>query len=289
MRAGLRLLLAAWLPLLGAGSCAGTAPSGLDAPETTSDSRPARGQALLWLDFDDPPGPPGSVLGGLVSSGTAPVDVAMLTLRGGRVRRTDGPDGTAARMPAWRHHRAVAAAVEVRPRSTTSGDPLQLADSSFEVGADFRLNPRSEGGRHDDGDNLLQRGLFTDVSQVKVQVDHGVPSCRVAGDAGELVASTGIPVERGAWYRLRCLRDGGSLTIRLAALVRPAAGGPPVALALEESTVAGVVGTLSWPRETPFTVGAKATPDGEIVRSETDQFNGAVDNVYLALLPGETR
>lgn len=289
MTAGLRVLLAAWLPLLGAGSCTGTVPSGLDVPEPTSDSRPARDQALVWLDFDDPPGPEGSVLGGLVSSGTAPVDVTMLTLRGGRVRRTEGPDGTAARLPAWRRHRAVAAAVEVRPRSGATRDPLQLGANDFEVGADFRLDARSAGGRRDDGDNLLQRGLFTDVSQVKVQVDHGVPSCRVAGDAGELVASTRVTVERGAWYRVRCVRQAGSLTIRLAALVRPAAGGPPVASDLEQSTVTGDVGALSWPTATPFTVGAKATAGGELVRSETDQFNGAVDDVYLALLSRETR
>lgn len=289
MRGVLGVLLAAWLPLAGTAGCAPTGPAAVDASEAVRDSRPTRAQALVWLDFDDPPGPAGSVLGGMTSTGTAPVDVAMLTLRGGRVRRTEGLDATAARLPGWRRGRAVAAAVAVRTRSTATVDPLQLGASDFEVGADFRLDARSDGAPHDDGDNLLQRGLFSDDSQVKVQVDRGVPSCRVAGDAGELVATTGVAVERGAWYRLRCVREGQSLTIRLSALVRPAAGGPPVELDLEHGTVTGDVGELSWPTRTPLTVGAKATADGGLVRSETDQFNGAVDDVYLALLPRETR
>lgn len=287
MRTALAVLLSAWLALVGALGCAPAGPVRVDASESARDTRPPRAQALVWLDFDDPPGPSGSVLGGLTNAGSAPVDVAMRTLRGGRVRRTEGPDATAARLPSWRRSRAVAAAVVVRTRSTATVDPLGLGASDFEVGADFRLDARSDGAPHDDGDNLLQRGLFSDVSQVKVQVDRGVPSCRVAGDAGELVATTGVPVERGAWYRVRCRREGASLTIRLSALVRAAAGAPPVELDLEHGTATGDVGELSWPLGTPLTVGAKATAEGELVRSETDQFNGAVDDVYLALLPQE--
>lgn len=281
------VVLAAWLPLLAGGSCATTVPTRLEASATVGDARPAPDQALVWLDFDDPQGPDGDVLTGLSSTGTESVGVSVVTLRGGLLRRTEGPGSAAALMPPWRRHHAHAAAVEVTAAATATSDPLELGDGDFEVGADFRLDTRSEGGRHDDGDNLVQRGLYVDGSQVKLQVDHGVPSCRVAGDAGALVAAMPVPVRRGRWYRVRCARVGDSITLRLSVL-GGATSRSPAGRARAPVTVLGPLGRLSWPAGTPLAVGAKASADGTLVRSETDQFNGAVDDVYLALLPSGT-
>ncbi|MBU2073227.1 MAG: hypothetical protein KJ938_02205 [Actinobacteria bacterium] len=271
--------LAALLPLALLSGCA--APAGV--PDPLARSTQAEGLiphdpdalTVLELRFDDWPGPHGSIMATTASTGTAQVDVAVVTAAGGRVRRGPGLTGDSARLPGLAAAAPRSAGLVVRvPRG--EADPLSPGDAAFTVGADFRLDKTSDGLSTDDGDNLVQRGLYADSAQYKLQVDHGVGSCRVAGEEGALVARLDEAVDRRRWYRLTCTRNPAGLTLSL----RPLEG------RRAETSVAtadGATGAVSFPRRTPLTVGTKVGDDGEITVSSTDQLNGWIDNVVVAV------
>src|SRR4051812_42672459 len=74
------------------------------------------------------------------------------------------------------------AVIQVLDRRGT--DDLDPGAGPFRFGADFNLDAVSEdsgpGGR-DNGDNLIQRGLFNQQAQYKIQLDHDTALCRVKG------------------------------------------------------------------------------------------------------------
>ena len=58
---------------------------------------------------------------------------------------------------------------------------LDPGAEAFTFGATFQLDEKSSGSEADNGDNLVQRGTFDSPGQLKIQLDHDVPSCRVKG------------------------------------------------------------------------------------------------------------
>ena len=209
--------------------------------------------------------------------GDTSVKVAVAKLSGGNAKVVAGPDSStqAMQFPAYVNSGTYPRAVITA--TPTSGGGLSPGASDFEYGAVFRLNATSSGRSIDNGDNLFQRGLYEDSSQFKLQIDHGYPSCRVRGSGGQVFASSSLKVTPDKWYRATCSRVGSKVTVQVVAFGSTAT---PV------SNVAnGSAGTLSFPASLPAAIGGKVSSSGAVISSATDQFNGAVANVWANRLP----
>ncbi len=252
------------------------------APATPTTVRPVSGEpaaTTLAIDFDDTFGPEGSNLVNPESTGTAQVLTHVTTAGGARVRRDLGSGSTAARFggqptrPLFPGAATVpAAAVVVLPTGLT--DELSPDAQPFEFGADVMVEQAA--GPSDAGDNVLQRGLWSDEAQYKLQLDRDVPSCRLAGPDGEVVVNADEKVLPGRWYRMRCVRTGQLVTLTLATVDQDGDTRP-----VGTWTEQGPIGPLQMPREAPLSIGAKVGADGLVVAVEPDPFDGLVDNVVV--------
>ena len=120
----------------------------------------------------------------------------------------------------------------------------------------------------------MQRGNFSDPGQFKIQLDHGVPSCRIVGDAGEVFVEAQEAVEPEAWYAVSCEREGSEVSLTVTPYDDQedrSPGAPPV-------------------RPAPSRCGAQPLVRGRQGRvregvpvASADQFNGAVDDVFLRI------
>jgi hypothetical protein len=155
--------------------------------------------------------------------------------------------------------------------------PAKPSSGVLRFGADVRLQSGTASGPNDNGDNVVQRGLYSDSDQFKLQVDKRVPSCSVRTPRLRAVASLGQQLGDG-WYRLGCRYDGATVTV--SATQMSVEGASPVQVKTDARA-----GALSFPTSTGVSVGGKVTADGTLVRTQPDQFNGALDNVYVS--PGQ--
>ena len=158
---------------------------------------PTRTRSLL--DFDDAQVRAGRIVGGLGRPGSDLAVEAGDRRAPARCERcADATGGTAAGFPAPRPPRA---ATSPRSRVTPGGDTdtLSTRAAGTSPSALDVLLPETGGQRAgiDDGDNLMQRGLFGGSGQFKLQIDGGRPSCRVAGDDGEVLVKATGAVELG--------------------------------------------------------------------------------------------
>lgn len=220
------------------------------------------------------------VLGGIVSgvgqlsaAGDTAVDVEVVDVDGGRVRTVAGPGLSlplALQFPTYgdssTYPRAV---VSVTP---TSGQALSPGSSDFEYGAVFRLDATSSGDTVDNGDNLFQRGLFNEDSLYKLQLDNGRPACMVRGSAGRVKARLDSTITPDRWYRATCSRVGN----RVSLAVTPYAGGET-----DRSDSSGEIGSLRFPASRPASIGGKLDASGGMIQRASDQFNGAVAQVWI--------
>ncbi|MCR6032931.1 hypothetical protein GGQ22_16010 [Nocardioides sp. zg-579] len=277
----LAALTACEIPALGRGADGETGEGGRtagDAPAAQADADPG---TFLLVDFEEGAAPPGSVIGSIANRGSYPVWISMATQNGGRLVRAAGVEstsaevgGTGARLPYLDEEAVAAAAVVVRPAGTE--DQLSPGIARFTFGADLSLDPASDGVPTDDGDNVLQRGLYRDPVQYKLQVDHRVLSCRIAGDRGEVVVAAAKTIQPGRWHRAACTRRGRTVTVSLA---RARPDGTWSRTWTQSAT--GDIGRLAFDPAVPLSVGAKVDPEGVITASATDQFNGVLDNVHV--------
>lgn len=200
---------------------------------------------------------------------TSALSIATVTADGGTVRHVAGRTGSegALRLPAYRTGMA---AVRVR---SAEGDALNPGAARFEFGADFVIDAVNAGADPDNGNNLIQRGLYHDRSQWKIQLDDNRPSCRVKGSRGALLVAASAAVSPGSWYRVVCARSEDRVTLTVTNL--------------ESGTVrtyarSGATGDLRPSSAgVPMSVGGKLTSSGVIVTGAADQFNGVVDNAFL--------
>lgn len=233
-----------------------------------------------------PPPPPVDVVvlpldgGRLESTGTAAVTVGLASRDGGTITsaedRQGAPDG-AVRLPA---HDATAPAprAAVRVTNAGAGDALDPGTRRFSFGADVRLDATSESGAAggiDNGDNVVQRGLFDDVVQYKLQVDHRQPSCRVKGRAGEVMVTSTVTLDADRWYRLLCTRSGTTVSLTVTSW---SPGGTPTDTVTRGE---GATGSMTPAAPTvPLSAGGKLLATGAVAGS-TDQLNGLLDRVVL--------
>jgi len=281
-----RLGIAGLVVMLALGGCS----SGSDDPQGADDStrepsaevgggvEPGSNQpgALTLL----PGRPAGTVLtsGGQFSvSGDTNVLVDVAQLSGGEVRVARGPDEalpTALTYPPYRASGAYPRAVLTL--TPTSGDALSPGGVDFEYGAVFRLDATSSGRVDDNGDNVFQRGLSGDMSQLKLEVDHGRPSCKIHGESGEVTVRAEAKINRGDWYEVRCSRTGDEVSVGVA----PYGGG-----AATLKTASGATGDIDFSPVQLASVGGKLNKAGDIVTHASDQFNGAIAKVWIDRSP----
>jgi hypothetical protein len=250
------------LALLGLSGCGG-------GDEDTPPAHRAAPKAPFMLDFESMP-TVGDEVSTVSNAGSADVKVEVRSTGGASVEAVEGPDGGhAVRFPAYSGAAAAPAAVLVATEQ--SGHALDPGADGFTFGASFQLDEKSSGSEADNGDNLVQRGTFDSPGQLKIQLDHDVPSCRVKGDAGEAFVKADGPVDPGAWYSVTCERKGSDLELTVKAYDDGTGGG-----SWHTSAPTGNI-TMD---DLPLTIGGKTGPDGTPVASP-DQFNGAVDDIFF--------
>lgn len=113
-----------------------------------------------------------------------------------------GPPATSRRHDGDRRHRTDAVRRHRRlpprshPRLTGVRRRPLPGPSHFEFGAVYALDSRSSGRPIDNGDNIWQRGRYTDDSIFELQVDHDYPSCLVRGSGGQVLVRSKTKVAR---------------------------------------------------------------------------------------------
>jgi hypothetical protein len=214
----------------------------------------------------------------MTSLGGASLTVQPVTANGGAVTSVPGRDGVggAVQLPAYAASNARYAALRVT--DATGADDLNPTTATFSFGADFTLDAPSQGtSNKDNGNNLMQRGLYASPSQYKLQVDGGRPSCRIKGTGGVVMASSTRLVVPGEWYHAMCTRSGTTVTLVVTHL------SDGVSYTYRKTGNPGSVRFLT--QSLPLSVGAKLSSTGQILTSDSDQFNGDVDNVSLDIAP----
>ena len=202
--------------------------------------------------------------------GTSAVELAVETSDDATIEVVEGPGGgRAARFPAYTGTTpSPEALIVAKAKEAGALDPL---DQDFRFGASFMLDSESSGSKADDGDNLVQRGSFASPGQFKIQIDRGVPSCRILGDEGEVFVKAGTAISPEVWYAVSCQRAGSEVSISVTQYGEQG----------QTWTAAGPTGHITL-GDLPLAVGGKVSSEGLTVGSG-DQFNGSVDDVFLQI------
>lgn len=246
------------LGTLGAIGCGGTNPGAA----ASGDGRE------LWLRFDR-----SSDSGlDLTNSGSATVD-AEVSAVGASITSVRRKQGRALRFPGF-SDTPTAAVVAVRPTGST--DPLAPGSRDFVVGATFRLDRTSQGSAYDNGDNLIQRGGYAGP-QYKVQLDDRRPSCRIAGSRGAVFVAASVRASPRYWHQVRCRRVGDRVTLELVTYHDGSSS-------RRQWSRSGPIGSLDHSSGTVLTIGGKVHGDGTVNATDSDQFNGRVDDALFRLL-----
>ncbi|MEJ7706505.1 MAG: UbiA family prenyltransferase [Nocardioidaceae bacterium] len=217
--------------------------------------------------------------GDLNSNGSAALDIAVAQINGGQMSFTDRgrSGGDALRTPAYDPGQDSSRAV-LKITNTTGEDDLNPGTSRFVFGADFTIDVKSSDPLStDNGDNLVQRGLSTDSTQYKLQLDHHVVTCSFTGSGGVFSISSTVTIEPDRWYRARCHRYLRSVAVVVTSWSDD--GNPTT----DTRSKSGSPGDLTPAQaSTPLSVGGKLK--GQTLLNANDQFNGQIDNVILQIL-----
>jgi hypothetical protein len=211
--------------------------------------------------------------------GTAPVSVSWSRLSDGQARPIAGPEGTSALdMPDFTTDPVYPRAALIVRNSSSAQDHLSPGDEDFWWGVDFQLDAESTAQTGpDNGDNLLQRGLWGQTAEFKAEADLRRASCVVHGAEGTLLVRARMDAQPGKWYRMRCYRGSDGLTVTVREF-GDAGWGP-----LTSAHIGGPVGAVTFPASMPVSIGGKIDPEGELIKSATDQFNGWIANPVIAI------
>lgn len=244
-----------------------------------SSTRAASSGDQLRLDFEATT--PGHTITSLPNVGSATVSITVVTAHGGRLRarHVRSVGSRVADYPAYDgRSNGPRAVVSVLP--VGSDDPLEPLAAPFRFGVDARLDAKSQGTSSDDGNNLIQRGLFNDGAQFKIQEDSRTLSCRVQGRSGSLMVVSKVRPHPKTWYRIRCARNVVGGGDRLMIAVRTIRGPGSLGPVTKTWSPTGQVGVLDFAPSTPLSVGGKLTGPASI-HPASDQFNGMLDNAFL--------
>ena len=182
----------------------------------------------------------------------------LVTGRGGTVRSVVHGSGQGLQFPAKCSGRKCPHAVLQTPTSAV----LNPGSRPISFGATVRL-ARSQTSK---GQNVVQKGYSKTSSQYKLQVDGvlGNPSCVLVDvkKRGIKVVRSSVSVADGKWHVVECRRVGIAFRV------------------LVDGTVRGLLkvpAKLSVSNNRPLSIGGKG------VYADNDQFNGAVDDVWVRI------
>jgi len=211
-------------------------------------------------------------VGQLTVTGDTAVDVDVENVDGGRMQLVAGPGllETAVRFPSYSDSSAYPRAV--LSLTPTSGQALSPQSADFAYAAVYRLDATSSGSAEDNGDNLFQRGIWSEPSMFKLELDSGHPTCVVKGSEGRVTVRSPTKVQPNEWYRTVCSRVGD----RLKVAVTPYGTTDTV-----RAENAGPTGQVAFPASRPASVGGKLSGSGDVLRTASDQFNGAIARVWI--------
>lgn len=257
-------------------------PVGAAASAATPSERGARPE--VRANFNYIKKADGRPLTNIKVSGTADVTAEIVQRDRGKIRAATSRPGQdrAVQFPRFNGSAGAPRAV-IRITNATAADELNPGIRRFSYGADFLLDGVSSvPGTTDDGDNLVQRGLFEDADQYKLQLDGRRPSCRLQGSAGgaassAMVRST-VAVDSSSWYRAECVRKGRILKV---VVTRFAADGTSETTTTR-TTSAAVIDVSMSSSSIPLSIGGALSDDGRL-STHNDQFNGFIDNVSLQI------
>ncbi len=162
----------------------------------------------LLLTFDDQE--PGSAAGrDIQGEGSAAAVISLLGLGKQTATFVKGHQGgIALRMPTYSGEATGSySALRIEPEEW-----LSPGVSDFAFGVDLRLDAHSNGTAIDNGDNVMQRGLYADAAQYKIQVDKHHASCVIRGADGAVVVKSKALLNPSKWYRLTCRRTDKTVT-----------------------------------------------------------------------------
>jgi hypothetical protein len=184
--------------------------------------------------------------------------LAVVSRNGGTVRAVVHGQGTALAFPA---RCTTGACPHVALQARSSAD-LNPGSRDFAYGADVLLQP----GQTSKGENVVQKGYSATSSQWKLQIDGlaGRPSCVLVDVLRPVIwiAHSSVSVADGRWHAVACHRAGATLAVFVDGVPR---GG------------IAIPATLSVANQRPLSIGSKGSfPDN-------DQFNGALDNVWVEI------
>ncbi|MET0417157.1 MAG: LamG-like jellyroll fold domain-containing protein [Actinoplanes sp.] len=222
------------------------------ATATKATAEPAPGPAAVIIARYAFNGRSGSILD---ESGRGHT-LRVISGHGGSVRQVVHGQGTALAFPP-RCTRRVCPHVALQARTSPDLNP---GTRNIAYGADVLLTP----GQTSKGQNVVQKGYSATSSQWKLQIDGaaGRPSCVLVGDRQPMIrmVTSAISVADGRWHSVSCHRVSTSLTIYVDGVARGRTGVPA---------------RLSVTNSRPLSIGGK----GAYV--DNDQFNGALDNVWV--------
>ncbi len=241
----------------------------------------------VWLTFGETP--VGQTLATVTNEGTLAADTrqSVVTLNGGTLVAGSAVSGqgSSADFPAFASSGSGRRAV-VRVTNAGSVDRLAPGSAQFSFGADVVLDATSassSSGSTDNGNNVIQRGLYNDAGQFKIQVDARRPSCRIKGASGAVEVTSRVSLTPDIqWYRLRCTRTVGSPNDTVTLTVTPISSSGELGAAVSDSRT-GRVGRTGFALGVPLSVGGKLKSSGAINSSSSDQFNGRIDNAVLQI------
>lgn len=213
----------------------------------------------------------------------APAVQRLVTTNAGQLASGDSftGGGAAADFPAYDGASTGQRAV-VAMTNTTATDVLTPAAKPFTFGADINSDAVSTGSIYDNGNNILQRGLFGDAAQYKIQIDHGQAMCRVRGDGGTVSVTSTQVMPTGRWFHISCTRKVVSTGDKLVLEVTPITAQGTLGAAVITRSGIKKIGRLNFALATPVSVGGKLT-SATGIHTESDQFNGLIDNPAISI------
>lgn len=164
--------------------------------------------------------------------------------------------------------------------NTTTVDALTPAALTFAFGADLNIDAINVGSSFDNGNNVIQRGLYGDKAQYKIELDGGYPACRVKGDRGNATIKSQVQVAPGSWYRVLCRRVVVATGDQLFIEVTPIDVEGNLGIVTRTTSRIVKIGKLSFAVSTRASIGGKLDRNGLIVGA-SDQFNGLIDNPVI--------
>lgn len=210
------------------------------------------------------------------ASGPGEPEIELVSANGGQVRTERGYDGgLVLAFPA--HQASRRPPIAILALSSRDWDWLQPRDDQLTFGADLTVDAVSDGTARDNGDNVIQRGLFGAAAQFKLQVDHRRPSCLVRGDAGMVLAKSSVTLEPGSWYRVTCRRAGEEVEVMVSRLGHEG----PVDTEVDRDR--GEIGSVTFPSDTFLSIGGKLGPHGGPVLDAVDQYDGSLSQVHVSV------